>query len=312
MGYDKTGLRVYDPATDAILSSRHVKVIDDVLGVSYFKEQTQLKEILALGASNSQVDWEAEVDWDLPVHLAHLTTTTVDDYQPPTPETSSHSYTPDSSLSSQSNGAFQSRLPVAVASRRRNLRDLPRVNYALLTSMAVKIPETYEEAMVSPFREEWKGGMSDELASLQEKGTWELVEPPKEEVNIIKNKWVFTTKTDEFGNVTQFIARLTAKGYSQIPGFDFEETHAPVPDNTSVRNLLALVVIFGWICEQLDIKSAFLNSILQFLCYMEQPQGFHDGSNRILRLYKSIYGLKQGAHDWYETFRAHLKSLGFR
>ena len=46
--------------------------------------------------------------------------------------------------------------------------------------------------------------------------------------------------------------------------------------------------------------------------FISQPQGFNDGSGTVLKLFKSLYGLKQGAHDWYQTFDASLRDIGRR
>jgi len=46
----------------------------------------------------------------------------------------------------------------------------------------------------------WEKGIQEELAMLQEAGTWVLVEPP-EGTNVMGSKWVFHTKKDATGVV---------------------------------------------------------------------------------------------------------------
>jgi hypothetical protein len=84
-----------------------------------------------------------------------------------------------------------------------NLRGLPRRNYALIAASSVKIPESYEEAMASSFREEWSEAMQQELTALESKGTWVKVDRPPY-ANVIKNRWVYAVKTDSHGNVVKF------------------------------------------------------------------------------------------------------------
>jgi transposase InsO family protein len=314
VGYDKTGFRLFMPATHRIACSRHVRVMDKVAGGSYFECLNDPSNDKGLSFSDSdeelsKVVSDNDINWDFPVPLSHFLAASEDSYLTPSETDSSQVQ---SNESSQVSHVDLPSVPQGdLTARPRNLRNLTRRNYALYSAASVKVPATYEEAMASPFREEWKASMETELSSLKAKGTWELCEAP-EKANIIKNRWVFSLKTDSFGNVIKFKARLTAKGYSQIHGYDYDETHAPVPDYTSVRLFFALVVLLCLLCDQLDINSAFLNSLMQFLCYMSQPQGFNDGTARVLRLLKTIYGLKQGAHDWYETLREHLKSMGFK
>ncbi|KAK9704477.1 Reverse transcriptase (RNA-dependent DNA polymerase) [Popillia japonica] len=44
--------------------------------------------------------------------------------------------------------------------------------------------------------------------------------------------------------------------------------------------------------------------------YMEKPDGFEDGSNRVCKLRKAIYGLKQSGRGWKKKLDSTLKSLG--
>ena len=57
----------------------------------------------------------------------------------------------------------------------------------------------------------------------------------------------------------------------QIPGIDYDKTFSPVARFESIRLLLALATLEDWEIHQLDIKSAFLNGMLDKEIYMEQP-----------------------------------------
>lgn len=52
----------------------------------------------------------------------------------------------------------------------------------------------------------------------------------------------------------------------------------------------------------MDVKSVFLNGILQEEVYVEQPEGFKDPHmpNHVYRLNKLLYGLKQVLRAWYD------------
>ena len=60
----------------------------------------------------------------------------------------------------------------------------------------------------------------------------------------------------------RYKARLVAQGFSQQPGIDFDEVYAPVVRFDSLCLLLAIAVYFQWDIIQLDVKAAFLYSIL--------------------------------------------------
>ena len=92
-------------------------------------------------------------------------------------------------------------------------------------------PKTLEECQSSNEWEEWQKAINAELASLSKhkvlKGPVE--QPPHK--HLVDAKWVFTRKRDAEGNIVKYKARLVARGFSQRPGFDFEETYAPLLDN---------------------------------------------------------------------------------
>lgn len=171
-------------------------------------------------------------------------------------------------------------------------------------------PATFEEAR----REEcWRQAMKEEMASIEQNGTWKLVNLPHGH-RPIGLKWVFKVKRDEAGAIVKHKARLVAKGYVQQEGVDFEEVFAPVARMESVRMLLAVAAREGWLVHHMDVKSAFLNGELQEEVYVRQPPGFvaagHEG--KVLKLQKALYGLRQAPRAWNTKLDASLRKLGFR
>ena len=126
--------------------------------------------------------------------------------------------------------------------------------------------------------------------------------------------WVFKKKYDQNGVLTRHKARLVANGSKQQYGIDYEETFAPVVKFITLRLLLALCAFYDWECDHIDFDTAFLNGILQEIVYMFQPPGFVSKAfpNRVLRLIKTIYGLKQSPCEWYRALHAYLVSQGFQ
>jgi hypothetical protein len=74
--------------------------------------------------------------------------------------------------------------------------------------------------------------------------------------------------------IDRYKARLVAKGYKQKYGIDYEEVFAPVARLDTVRLLISLAAHHSWKIYQLDVKSAFLNGVLEEEVYVEQPEGF--------------------------------------
>jgi hypothetical protein len=97
-------------------------------------------------------------------------------------------------------------------------------------------PLKVEQALGGP---DWVMAMQEELNNFKRNQVWTLVERPN--TNIIGTKWVFRNKQDENGVVIRNKVRLVAQGFTQVEGFDFEETYAPVVRLEAIRMLLAFV-----------------------------------------------------------------------
>jgi hypothetical protein len=141
-------------------------------------------------------------------------------------------------------------------------------------------------------------------------GTWELVDKPPNAIPVA-NKWVFIRKRNKLGEIVKYKARLVAKGYSQRPGQDYNETYSPVIRLDMLRAILALVPAKRLKVQQMDIKGAYLNGHLKERVYMKQPEGFDDGTGRVCRLVKTLYGLKQSGREWNSELNAKLLIFGF-
>ncbi|CAI7868116.1 unnamed protein product [Closterium sp. NIES-53] len=149
-------------------------------------------------------------------------------------------------------------------------------------------PAILNEALESSDADEWKKAMESELKSIEENGTWELVELP-EGHKTITSKWLFKIKSDADDKIERYKSRLP----------------------TTLPTLLAGATIKGWVVKQMDVTTSFLNDILEEEIFMAQPEGFDDGSGRVWKLKKALYGLKQAPRQWYLKLREVLEEIGF-
>jgi hypothetical protein len=202
--------------------------------------------------------------------------------------------------------------PVAEPRRTTRVRQSPQWFENEVFVLEDDEPANYKEAMAGPGSDKWRKAMKSEMESMYENQVWNLVDPP-EGVKPIECKWIFKRKTDADGNVTIHKARLVAKGFRQVQGVDYDETFSPVAMLKSVRILLAIAAYFDYEIWQMDVKTAFLNGNLSEDVYMVQPEGFVDpkDAEKVCKLQRSIYGLKQASRSWNLRFDEVVKGFGF-
>ena len=131
--------------------------------------------------------------------------------------------------------------------------------------LSMKEPKIVKDALEDV---DWSKAMKEEIKQIEKKKTWTLV-PRLEDKNGFGTKWVYRNKLDENGDVTRNKARLVCKGYAQEEGIDYGEIFSPVTRLKGVRTLLAYSTYNGYKVYQMDVKSAFLNGILEEEVYIK-------------------------------------------
>lgn len=174
-------------------------------------------------------------------------------------------------------------------------------------------PQSWREAMASPDSAKWLAAAEAEFNGCVAGDTWELV--PRASLplgaNIIRVKWVFKVKTNEFGLIDKYKARITPKGYMQRHGVDFFDVYASTGLYKSLRVFFSVAARKNLELRQLDVPQAFIQAPLDEVVYMEMPEGFAQ-SGMVCRLKRSLYGLKQSPRNWRILFTTFLiENLGF-
>jgi hypothetical protein len=168
-------------------------------------------------------------------------------------------------------------------------------------------PKTIAAAHSSTDFSHWESAMTEELASLEEKGVGVLTPlPPGRKA--VGSRWVYSHKYDENDQIARHKARVIAQGFMQIEGLDYTDTFTPIAKYDTVRALLSMVTKFDLELDQMDVKTAFLNGQLDEEIYMHQPPGFKDPEHLdwVWKLLKAIYGLKQAGCQWNKTLNDFL------
>ena len=176
----------------------------------------------------------------------------------------------------------------------------------------VPIPGSLKEAFSCPQAPYWRVAVGDELGAHKGFGTWdeEPVDLPAG-MHAIDTKWLFGLKRDSEGRIVRFKARLVARGFTQVHGLDFDETHSSVARWGTIRSLLALSAVHGWAVQVADVNNAFLNAPLAEEVYIKIPEGVEGPRGKVLRLRMALYGLKQAPRSWERELGQFLERLGF-
>ncbi|GJY73354.1 retrovirus-related pol polyprotein from transposon TNT 1-94, partial [Tanacetum coccineum] len=141
-------------------------------------------------------------------------------------------------------------------------------------------PKNFKQAMTKP---SWIDTMQEEIHEFERLEVWELVSCP-DKVLLIKLKWIYKVKTDEFGRVLKNKARLVAQGFKQ-EGIHFEESFAPVARIEAIRIFIANAAHKNMTIYQKD-----------------------DNPSHVYKLKKALYGLKQAPRAWYYMLSSFLIS----
>ena len=91
---------------------------------------------------------------------------------------------------------------------------------------------------------------------------WDIVPRPKGK-SVVTSKWIYKINHAPDGRIEKYKARFVARGFSHKEGIDYEENFTLVAKYTSIRLVLALVVVMKWKIHQMDVKTSFLNGVME-------------------------------------------------
>jgi hypothetical protein len=178
---------------------------------------------------------------------------------------------------------------------------------ALMCDLLENEPTCFEEAIQ---KKEWADAMTEEYQSIIKNDVWEIV-PRLKSKDVVSSKWLFKIKHAADGSIEKYKAGFVAHGFSQKEGIDSEETFALVARYTLIRTIIALAAKMKWKLRQMDVKTTFLNGVIEEEVYIEQPQGFEveERKTHVCKLKKALYGLKQAPRAWYGRIYSFLTPM---
>jgi hypothetical protein len=193
------------------------------------------------------------------------------------------------------------------------------ISHAFAAGKEANETYTFRDMLKQEDRLQFVDAMGKEIEDHTRRDHWEII--PRSlmpaEMKTIMSIWSFKRKRLPDGTLNKHKARLCAHGGMQQWGVNYWETYAPVVNWISVRFLLIICQISGLESQALDFVLAFPQADLDTPVFMEIPIGISvDGieQNRkyVLRLKKSLYGLKQASSNWYSCLKTALEDRGFK
>lgn len=137
-----------------------------------------------------------------------------------------------------------------------------------------------------------------------------IVSVPNNNYTIVQCKWVSEKKIESSGKV-RFHARLVVKGLPYNLVWTIMKPFHLLQEST-LRLLFAISVKLELDIIHLVLCNAFLNGALNENIYMQIPEGFNcPDSDKVLKLKKAIYGLKQSSSMWYNKVNICLTKNGY-
>jgi hypothetical protein len=118
-------------------------------------------------------------------------------------------------------------------------------------------PPTYRHALRTPHVKEWERALGIKYDQLISTRTFEWVKDLPAGRRTIGSKLVCHEKTDGEGTMYQHKVCLVVKGFFQIPGQDYHDTHSAVAKYPTLRTLLALAAREDMELHQIDVVGAF-------------------------------------------------------
>jgi hypothetical protein len=174
------------------------------------------------------------------------------------------------------------------------------------TIMQEFVPKSVKQARECAESQQWELAMHEEIEAMEAAGVWGPPVSVPAGTTITPLKFIFTKKMGPDGNVARFKARLIYLNRSVSDSNDDsmpeESFYAPVVDKASMRAFLTYAASRKWFLEQADVRTAFLHAENSGEDYVLLPEGFGDGSGRLRKLHKALYGLRRAPKAWNETF----------
>ncbi len=186
------------------------------------------------------------------------------------------------------------------------------------SSIASNEAFSYNQALKQDNFGKFIKAMMVEVSDHESRSHWTLTKHCNlsQDTNTIMSIWSFKHKQYPDGTLTKHKSRLPAHGGMQMWGQNYWKSYAPIVNCVTILLILAISKICSLSSKSIDFVLAFSQADLKIPVYMELPIGFDPPEGEycksyVLRLNKSLYGLKQAGYIWFAKLSDGLQDCGF-
>ena len=207
---------------------------------------------------------------------------------------------------------YQAELDTDMDTLESNITDARVYNAKFNRSKSDPDTPTFKEAMASIEADKYIDAMKEEIANLKRMNTWDLVDRDPH-MKVLKGTWAFKLKRTPDGVPYRYRSRFCVRGDQQEYGVNYFETFAPVIQWSTIRLLLILILTNSWKTRVIDYTNAFPQANIDTDIYVEMPALFGSkmGQDKVMKLKKSLYGLKQSPRTFYQHLSKSLQNRGW-
>jgi len=158
----------------------------------------------------------------------------------------------------------------------------------------------------------WVDVMVEEYDSIVQNNVWDVVLRPEDKL-VVSSRSIYKVKQAVDGSFEKHKARFLARGFSQLEGIDYDEIFSPIARYPYIISILELSAQMGLSIHYMNVKTTFLNGMIEEEVYIEQLEGFEtlDRESHVCQFKRALYGLKQAPRAWYTRIDSYFTRLGF-
>jgi hypothetical protein len=136
--------------------------------------------------------------------------------------------------------------------------------------------------------------MVEEYTYILRKDVWDIVSI-SEGKSVVISRQLCKIKHVVDGNIEKFKKRFMVRWFSQKEGVDYDDPFSPVAMYASIGVVISIASVMRWRIHQMDVKTTFLDEIIDEEEYIEKPHGFevYGRESHVCRLKKALYRLRQ-------------------